>query len=93
MDFSVIDRMTFAEYALLMEGSRLRNIDELERIHLLAFKMQLVKNTKKVGDKQVPEFKTFTDFFDKALYETGKSSKAMDISDEEMDMYKRLAKI
>lgn len=84
--------MTIAEYQLLMKGIQLRRLDQLEDIHLLAYKTQVAKNTKKVGDKIVPEFKTFTDFFDKRLYETGKSSKAMDVSEEEMDIYKLLAK-
>lgn len=91
-DFSVIDRMTISEYTLLMEGARLRSIDELENIHLLAYKMQVAKNTKKVGDKVVPAFENFTDFFDRKLIETGVSSKAMDVSEEEKDIYKLMSK-
>lgn len=91
-DFSVIDRMTIVQYSLIMEGVNLRRIDELEKLHLLAYKNQLVKNTKKVGDKVVPEFKTFEDFFDRKLIETGISSKAMDVPEDEKDIYKMLAK-
>lgn len=91
-DFSAIDRMTIVQYSLIMEGIRLRRIDELENLHLLAYKNQLVKNTKKVGDKVVPEFNDFEDFFDRKLIETGISSKAMDVSEEEKDIYKLLAK-
>lgn len=90
-DFSVIDRMTIEEYLLLMEGTRLRKIDQLENIHLLAFKIQLAKNVKTVGGKQVPEFKTFVDFFDKKLYETGKSSKAIKVDTDDLEFYKSLA--
>ena len=91
-DFSVIDHMTIVQYSLIMDGVNLRRIDELEKLHLLAYKNQLVKNTKKVGDKVVPEFKTFEDFFDRKLIETGISSKAMDVPEDEIDIYKMLAK-
>lgn len=91
-DFSVIDRMTIVQYSLIMEGIKLRRIDELENLHLLAFKNQLVKNTKEVGGKVVPEFKNFEEFFDRKLIETGISSKALDVSENEIDIYKMLAK-
>jgi hypothetical protein len=91
-DFSVIDRMTIVQYSLIMEGVNLRRIDELENLHLLAFKNQLVKNTKEVGGEVVPEFKTFEDFFDRKLVETGISRKALDVSENEIDIYKMLAK-
>ncbi|MDG4966257.1 hypothetical protein OGZ37_06660 [Lactococcus lactis] len=84
--------MTISEYSLLMAGARMRILDELENIHLLAFKMQVAKNTKKVGDKVVPAFDKFTDFFDRKLIETGVSSKAMDVSEEEKDIYKLMSK-
>lgn len=92
-DFSVIDRMTIVQYSLIMQGVNLRRIDELENLHLLAFKNQLIKNTKKVGDKVVPEFKNFEEFFDKKLLETGKSSRAMDVPEEEIDIYKMMSRI
>lgn len=91
-DFSVIDRMTIKEYSMLMEGQRLRSIDELEKIHLLAYKMQVVKNKKKQGDKFVSAYPAFVDFFDKKLLEQGVSSKAMDVSEDELEMYKLLSK-
>lgn len=92
-DFKQIDRMTIYQYSLLMEATRLKQLDEVERLHLLAFKIQVAKNTKKVGDKIIPAFSSFEDFFDRKFIETGVSSKALDIDEDELDIYKMLSKI
>ena len=92
-DFEVIDRMTVWEYSMLMEGKRLQRMDEMENLHLLAYKIQVAKNTKKQGDKIVPEYQSFYDFYDKKLIETGISSKALEIDESEIEMYKLLSKL
>ncbi|MBO0438971.1 hypothetical protein [Candidatus Enterococcus ikei] len=92
-DFDVIGKMTVWEYSMLMEGMRLQKIDEMENLHLLAYKTAVAKNKKKQGDKIVPEFPTFYDFYDKKLIETGVSSKSLDVDESEIEMYKLLSKI
>lgn len=93
IDFTQIDRMTICQYSLLMEATRLKQLDEVERLHLLAFKIQVAKNTKKVGGKIVPAFSSFEDFFDRKLIETGVSSKSLDVKEDELEIYKMLSKI
>lgn len=91
-DFETIGRLTVWEYSMLMEGKRLQRIDDLENLHLLAYKTQVAKNTKKQGDKLVPAYPSFYDFYDKKLIETGISSKALEIDKSEIEMYKLLSK-
>lgn len=91
-DFEKIGRLTVWEYSMLMEGKRLQRLDELEDLHLLAYKTQVAKNTKKQGDKLVPAYPSFYDFYDKKLIETGISSKALEIDESEIEMYKLLSK-
>lgn len=59
------------EYRLLMEGARLRYIDELEKIYRTAFLTQVAKNKKRQGENLIPRYATFDDFFDKTLLEKG----------------------
>jgi hypothetical protein len=92
-DFEAIGRMTVWEYSMLMEGRRLQMMDEMENLHLLAYKIQVAKNKKKQGDKLVPEFPSFYDFYDKKLIETGISSKALEVDESEIEMYKLLSKM
>lgn len=92
-DFDRIDRMTVWEYSILMEGKKLQKMDGMENLHLLAYKIQVAKNTKKQGDKLIPAYPTFYDFYDKKLFETGVSSKSLDVDESEIEMYKLLSKI
>lgn len=93
LDFDRINRMTVWEYSILMEGKKLQKMDEMENLHLLAYKIQVAKNTKKQGDKSVPAYPTFYDFYDKKLIETGVSSKSLDVDESEIEMYKLLSKM
>ena len=56
--------MTFREYSFEIHAYRLRHLDERHRMHLQAWTSHQVTSTKKQGDKTVPVFKSFKDFFD-----------------------------
>lgn len=92
-DFDVIGKMTVWQYSMLMEGRRLQKLDEMENLHLLAYKIQVAGNTKRQGDRMIPEYPSFYDFYDKKLIETGISSKALEVDETEIEMYKLLSKI
>ena len=60
-----VDRLTIPEYNLLMEGVRLKQVDQDYRNHLQAFLNFAVKAEKKVGkNKSVPVFRKFKKFYD-----------------------------
>ena len=60
-----VDRLTIAEYKLLMEGVRLREIDKDYRNHLQAFLNFAVRSEKKAGKgKSKPVYTKFRQFYD-----------------------------
>lgn len=60
-----VDRLTIAEYKLLMEGVRLREIDKDYRNHLQAFLNFAVRSEKKTGKgKSKPVYTKFKQFYD-----------------------------
>lgn len=57
--------MTFAEYTLLMEAVRLKQIDTDYRVHQQAFLNYAVKAQKKAGkNKTKPVYSKFEKFYD-----------------------------
>ena len=73
-----VDRLTLPEYNLLMEGVRLKQVDQDYRNHLQAFLNFAVKAERKAGKKTVPVFRKFKKFYD---YEK-ELEKAKNISNE-----------
>ena len=66
--FEEVDRLTIAEYELLMEAVRLREVDRDYRNHLQAFLNFAVKAEKKVGkNKSRPVYSKFKKFYDYEL--------------------------
>lgn len=60
-----VDGLTIAEYKLLMEGVRLREIDKDYRNHLQAFLNFAVRSEKKTGKgKSRPVYTKFKQFYD-----------------------------
>lgn len=60
-----VDRLTIADYKLLMEGVRLREIDKDYRNHLQAFLNFAVRSEKKAGKgKSRPVYTKFKRFYD-----------------------------
>ena len=62
--FEEVDRLTFAEYALLMEAVRLKQIDIDYRVHQQAFLNLAVKAQKQVGKKVKYIYSNFEKFYD-----------------------------
>ncbi len=63
--FEEVDRLTVAEYQLLMEAVRLKQVDLDYRNHLQAFLNYVVKAQKKTGkNKSKPVYSKFKKFYD-----------------------------
>lgn len=63
--FEEVDRLTIAEYNMLMEAVQLKQIDKDYRNHLQAFLNFSVKAEKKVGkNKSKPVYTKFKKFYD-----------------------------
>lgn len=63
--FEEVDRLTVAEYLLLMEAVRLKQVDMDYRNHLQAFLNYVVKAQKKTGkNKSKPVYTRFKRFYD-----------------------------
>lgn len=63
--FAEVDRLTLAEYNLLMEAVRLKQVDKDYRNHLQAFLNFAVKAQRKTGkDKSKPVYSKFKRFYD-----------------------------
>ena len=82
--FSEVDRLTIPEYNLLMEATRLKQVDMDYRNHLQAYLNFAVKAEKKAGkNKSKPVYSRFKKFYD---YEkeigkiTGKSKESSIVS-------------
>ena len=61
MSFDEINRLTIPEYNILMRALELRNIDEANERHNLAWLIMAAGAMKKDGK---PVYKNYTDFFD-----------------------------
>lgn len=61
MSFDEINRLTIPEYNILMRALELRNIDEANERHNLAWLTMAAGAMKKDGK---PVYKNYTDFFD-----------------------------
>lgn len=59
-----IDRLTLKQYRIMLEGLRLRNIDEDFVAHRQAWLNHEVQAEKQVGSKIKPVFDSFKEFFD-----------------------------
>ena len=68
-----IGRITLKQYGLMMEAAKLQQTDKHRDIHALAWLTMQAKATKQRGDKTVPYFKSFEDFY-KEPNERGKKS-------------------
>lgn len=63
--FEEVDRLTIPEYKLLIEATRLRQIDTDYRSHQQAWLNFVVQAKKKAGKhKQKPVYSTFKQFYD-----------------------------
>lgn len=63
--FLEVDRLTIAEYKLLMEAAELKQVDADYRNHLQAFLNFAVKAEKKAGkNKSKPVYRKFKHFYD-----------------------------
>lgn len=61
---SEIEVLTLQEYLLKFKAFQLQRIDKEYDMHLQAWINQQAGSVKSQGDKQVPVFKSFRDFFD-----------------------------
>lgn len=60
-----VDKLTIPEYRLLMQGVKLKQVDEDFRVHQQAYLNFAVKAEKKVGkNKTKPVYSRFDKFFD-----------------------------
>lgn len=59
-----IQVLTLYEYEARMYAYRLHQVDERQKMHQQAWLNHQVTMTKGQGDKQVPAFKSYKDFFD-----------------------------
>lgn len=64
-----VDRMRIDEYNLMLKGSMLREIDEIDRAVNNAFISRKVNVKKMQGKKQVYAYNSITDVFDKKAEE------------------------
>lgn len=86
-----VDEMTLADYDLLVEAMKLKNVDQDYRVHQQAFLNHAVRASK--GKKQTPRYKKFKQFFDyekavkriKEKKKTGLLSRVMDAMKEKGD--------
>lgn len=60
--------LTLRSYRNLMKAEVVKGIEDLERLHLSAWKNQVVQGVKKKGDSYEPIYKEFKEFFDKDKY-------------------------
>ena len=58
------EEMTLREYSYMMHVYNLKRVDQERDMHMQAFLNHAVTSTKKLGNKQVPVFKSFKDFYD-----------------------------
>lgn len=61
--FAEVDRLTIPEYSLLMEAVRLKQVDKMRDIHLLAWLTFAAKATKGKGKNIKPVYNKFKHFF------------------------------
>ncbi|WP_143804718.1 hypothetical protein [Paraliobacillus ryukyuensis] len=59
-----VEVLTLYEYQLRMQAYRLSRVDHEYDMHMKAWLNNQVKGTKEQGNKQVPIYKKFTQFFD-----------------------------
>ena len=62
--FEQVDRLTIAQYEIMMEALRYRIVDDEYRAHRQAFLNFAAQAQKKSGKKTVPVYKRFRNFFD-----------------------------
>lgn len=63
-DFKQLGRITLKEYRMMMRAFSLRMLDKERDMHWQAWLCHVVKNTKRRGKKDVPQFRSFPAFFD-----------------------------
>lgn len=88
-DFDTINRLTLPEIDLMTEALAIKEVDRQREIHEIAFLTNVAGATKKSGNRSVPVYKKFTDFFD---YEK-ELKKVRKKNAEEEAYYKRLAEL
>ena len=62
-DFQELGRITLKQYRMMKKAIGLQVADKMQDIHLQAWLNQQIKATRKNGNKIVPHFKTFKNFF------------------------------
>lgn len=80
MSFDEMDKLSVRDFNTLMKAVEIRQVDQLNRIHLQAFQNFRAKAKKKAGKgKLKPVYSTYKKFFDyekelnKAMHKKGKS--------------------
>lgn len=72
---------------MMMKSVRLRELDEMESLHIQAWLNQQAQGTRKNGKKIVPVYKDFKSFFDREKLE----KEILGIKDDmQMDEFKKL---
>lgn len=85
-----IERMTLKEYAWRVEAYRVREFEELYKVHRQAFIHQAVKSTERRGNKIEPKYKTFDEFFN---YEKKRREILGDLYNEKPQKEERLKQL
>ena len=62
--FDEIDRLTIPQVELMKKALTLRQVDEQNNLHMLAFLTNAAGSVKQAGNKQVPMYQTYKSFFD-----------------------------
>lgn len=88
-DFSIINRLTIPEIELMSEALTLKTVDRQHELHQIAFLINVAGATKKSGNRSVPVYKKFSDFYN---YEK-ELKKVKRKNSEEEAYYKRLEEL
>jgi len=71
-----VDQLTIAQYEIMAEAARLKEVDKDYRNHLQAFLNFAVRAKKKAGkNKQRPVYPTFKKFYDYAIEQAKQKNK------------------
>lgn len=75
------------QYKLMKKALRLKQVDDDQKVHWLAYNSFRAQATKKQGSKEVPVYKTFKQFFN---YEEELKRAESELSDEKDSPFKDL---
>lgn len=85
--------MTFAEYQYRMKAYRLARVDAEYDMHLSAWLHQQAGATKDQGEKKVPLYKKFSEFFDYEARLRDIEPVSSSLSDRQRQMAKMAARV